>query len=167
MKDIFRPKPLIRTVDLDVSALDEHTRRLRGLYTEWIITNGLGGYASGTVGGPNTRRFHGWLIAALSAPHGRMMMLNRLRERLIVGEKEYTLDCDDLVHAHDPQKDGTSDPISPFLKAFRLDCGLPVWTYGIGDVVLEKRVCMIHGQNTTHITYVLLQGAARLEVQPA
>src|SRR4051812_28761103 len=53
-----------------------------GLTREWLVTNGLGGYASGTLSGIITRRYHGYLIAALPAPYGRMMMLNDLVERV-------------------------------------------------------------------------------------
>lgn len=52
------------------------------LSREWLVTNALGGYASGTIGGANTRRFHGFLIAALPAPAGRTMMFNHLEETL-------------------------------------------------------------------------------------
>lgn len=162
MKTIFRPAPLVRKVPLDVAALDEQTRSRRGLFTEWIVTNGLGGYASGTVGGLNTRRYHGWLSAALPAPHGRTMMLNDLRERLIVGEKSYVLSCDDRVQS------GAADPVSEYLEEFRLENGLPVWRFHCDGNVVEKRVCMVHTQNTTYITYTLLEGdGGWLEVQPA
>ena len=155
--------------------MDELAKTCRGLYAEWIITNGLGGYASGTVGGFNTRRFHGWLIAALPAPRGRTTMANNLLERFYIGEKQFVLNCEDFV----PQQRAESgsetadpvlsmaDPISPYLQEFRLEMGLPVWTFRIADALLEKRVCMVHAQNTTYITYSLLQGNGRLEVQPA
>lgn len=179
MKPIFHPKPVIRRVPLEVAARDEQTPSRSGLYSEWIITNGLGGYASGTVGGFNTRRFHGWLIAALQAPHGRMMMVNRLRESVWIKDKQYVLDCDDTyMEAQTDEGGSAQDPIapqtlsgsgpgSPYLQEFRLEFGLPVWTYRIEDVVLEKRVCIVHLQNTTYVRYAVLEGAARLEVQPA
>jgi len=171
MKTIFRPKPLIRKVPLDPA--DVNTQLNGGIYSEWLITNGLGGYASGTVGGVNTRRFHGWLIAALPAPHGRTMMVNSLRERFYIGEKQFVLDCDDLGQGKDdtlgPEYDPATEtePISAHLKEFWLECGLPVWVYHLDDVVLQKRACMVHAQNTTCIRYTLLEGSGRLEVQPA
>ncbi|MBS1813933.1 MAG: glycogen debranching enzyme family protein [Acidobacteria bacterium] len=181
MKAIFRPKPLIRTVPLDVSDKDPQIRSRSGLYTEWLITNGLGGYASGTVGGINTRRFHGWLIAALPAPHGRTMMANSLLERFYIGDKCFKLSLEDFVQPHEVTDDTqpesgaptadpvvpAKDPVSPYLDSFRLETGLPVWTFKMDDVVLEKRVTIVHLQNTTHITYTLLQGSGRLEVRPA
>jgi predicted glycogen debranching enzyme len=175
MKPIFPTEPLIRNVSLDVTHLDPQIRSRRGLYTEWIVTNALGGYASGTVGGINTRRFHGWLIAALPAPHGRMMMVNSLRERFYIGDKQFILNSDDVVgdrqYLPDPDRPSlialASDPISPNLDSFRLEDGLPVWTYHMDDTVLEKRICLVHTQNTSCISYTLLQGKGRLEVQPA
>lgn len=174
MKPIFRAKPIVREVPLGAEGLDEQTRSRSGLFSEWIITNGLGGYASGTVGGFNTRRFHGWLIAALPAPHGRTMMVNRLRESVWIGEKQYFLDNDDrFADASEEggaRKDPSAalpDPESPYLHSFRLESGLPVWTYRIDGTVLEKRVCIVHRQNTTCITYRFLQGRGRLQVQPA
>lgn len=172
MKAIFRPQPLIRKISLD--ATDPDTKVRRGIYTEWIVTNGLGGYASGTVGGVNTRRFHGWLIAALPAPHGRMMMVNNLRERFYIGEKQFVLDCEDFAQSKDDSPPAEHDcppteaqPISPYLHEVWIENGLPVWVYHLEDVVLEKRVCMVHAQNTTCIRYTLLQGSGRIEVQPA
>src|ERR1700753_3961410 len=71
-------------------------RNTRSLESEWIITNGIGGYASGTLAGINTRRFHGWLIAALPAPHGRTMMLNQVAETLRIDDRIYQLTADNL-----------------------------------------------------------------------
>ena len=175
MRAIFRPKLLIRKVPLDVSGMDEQTKSRRGPYTEWIITNGLGGYASGTVGGINTRRFHGWLIAALPAPHGRTMMANSLRERFYIGEKLFLLGCQDVVRQQQAESQSVTsdplmpscDPVSPNLEEFRLEMGLPVWVYRMDNALLEKRVCIVHSQNTTYITYTLLEGSGRIKVQPA
>ena len=78
MSDVVRILP--RHVVMDPEA-DPHLRE------EWLVTNGLGGYASGTVAGAMTRRYHGWLIAALPNPLGRMMMLNALSERLLPAQR--------------------------------------------------------------------------------
>jgi predicted glycogen debranching enzyme len=150
---IFRAPKLIRHVEVDQTAAE--------LDREWIVTNGLGGYASGTIAGLNTRRFHGCLIAALAAPHGRMMMLNEIEEILHIGDRTYTLTAEDLSRATH------TDTVSPFLKSFRLECGLPVFTYAADDFTLEKRLCMVHRQNTTYITYRLVKGdGAELELRP-
>ncbi len=175
MKPTFRPKPLIRKVPLSTSGADDREKNSHALYTEWIITNGLGGYASGTIGGLNTRRFHGWLIAALPAPHGRVMMANSLRECLYIRDRPFIFSSQDVVHGQEtdriPAMDdpslSTTDPTAAYLHEFRLETGLPVWIFRLEDALLEKRVCLVHAQNTTCITYTLLQGEGRLDVQPA
>ena len=152
--DIFRTPQLVRHIRVDQTSAE--------LDREWIVTNGLGGYASGTIAGLNTRRFHGWLIAALSAPHGRMMMMNQIAETLRIDDRTYQLTADNLSLATQ------TDTVSPFLKSFRLEIGLPVFTYASDEFTLEKRLCMVHAQNTTYITYQLLKGnEARLELTPA
>jgi predicted glycogen debranching enzyme len=175
MKPPFRPKPLIRKVPLNISGTDDQEKISHPLYTEWIITNGLGGYASGTIGGFNTRRFHGWLIAALPAPHGRVMMANSLRECLYIRDRAFVFSSHDFVPHQ--ETDGvaatsgpvlsTSDPPITYLQEFRLENGLPVWLFRVEDALLEKRACMVHTQNTTCISYTLLQGEGKLDIQPA
>jgi predicted glycogen debranching enzyme len=175
MKPTFRTKPLIRKVPLNIPGTNDHEKISHTLYAEWIITNGLGGYASGTIGGINTRRFHGWLVAALPAPHGRVMMANSLRECLYIRNQPFVFSSQDFVAGKktdampatgDPVL-STTDPTAIYLQEFRLETGLPVWVFRLGDALLEKRVCMVHAQNTTCITYTLLQGEGRLDVQPA
>src|SRR3954447_16582543 len=101
--------------------------------TEWLVTNGLGGYATGTVGGTPTRVFHGYLVAALPSPKGRTMMLNDLLETVVFpnGDK---FDLNGLT-TESGQCCG-----SPYLISFGLDSGLPVWRYEAGGVIIEKRV---------------------------
>jgi predicted glycogen debranching enzyme len=129
---------------------------------EWIVTNGLGGYASGTVSGFIARRFHGLLVAALPAPQGRTMMLNHLTEKLRFAQEA------PIVLSGEEHPGGALVPsASRYLVEFRLECGLPVWTYQVGALTLEKRLCLPHGQNTTHIAYKLLAGdGVRIELQP-
>lgn len=151
--EIFRAPRLDRQISVDQTSAE--------LDREWIVTNGLGGYASGTIAGLNTRRFHGWLIAALPAPHGRMMMLNQIEETLCVQDRTYKLTAENLSEATQ------TDTVSPFLKSFRLENGLPVFSYAAEDFTLEKRLWMVHGQNTTYVTYRLLKGQnVRLELRP-
>jgi predicted glycogen debranching enzyme len=91
---------------------------------EWIVTNGLGGYASGNVAGANTRRYHGLLIAALPAPVGRVVMLNQITERVRLPDgSQVHLDLHELSGSlPEPKAVAT-------LTEFRLECGLPVWSY--------------------------------------
>jgi predicted glycogen debranching enzyme len=124
---------------------------------EWLVTNGLGGYASGTLGGACTRRFHGKLIAALPAPLGRTMMLNHLEE-WISGPSRADLRLSGDEH-------GTGQPRFPdvgFFEEFVLDCGAPVWRYANAELEIEKRVVMPYGQNTTYIIYRLIRGEGDL-----
>jgi predicted glycogen debranching enzyme len=133
------------------------------LTREWLVTNGIGGYAAGTVAGVLTRRFHGALIAALPAPFGRTVMLSRLTERIRLPDHAALVLTGD-EHANDALNlDGTH-----YLCEFRLEAGLPVWRYGIRDWVLEKSLLMPHHQNTVYVTYRVLAGpgSLRLTVRP-
>ena len=129
---------------------------------EWIVTNGLGGYASGTVGGLNTRRYHGTLVAALPNPLGRIVMLNRVQECVFVGDRVVRLDAEERT-------DGLHAQAVAHLAEFRLEAGLPVWRYVVGPVQIEKRLLMVYGQNTVQVRYMLVGGDApvRLELAPA
>ena len=126
---------------------------------EWLVTNGLGGYASGTLAGVATRRYHGLLVAALPAPLGRMMMLDHVAERLHLPDGRVVhLGCD-----RDSVLSGGH------LAGFRLEGGLPVWRYEVEELVIERRVVLPHLQNTVHITYTLLagEGELRLDLCPS
>jgi predicted glycogen debranching enzyme len=131
---------------------------------EWLVTNGLGGYASGTVAGAITRRYHGLLIAALAAPLGRMVMLNHLLERIRVAGGLAMW----LGDEHEVAGPNAADRLDHLVE-FRLELGLPVWRYEIEGVAIEKRVLMPHGQNTVHVTYRLVagEGPVRLSLRPS
>ena len=132
------------------------------LSREWLVTNGLGGYASGTVFGILTRRYHGLLIAALPAPLGRVVMLSHVRARLRLR--------DGRAVVLDPEWPGAAaadDTRAAFVE-FRLESGLPVWRYESDGVAVERRVLMPYRQNTVHLTYRILEspGPLRLELRP-
>src|SRR5690349_17831148 len=114
----------------------EHTERGRQslVWKEWIVTNGLGGYASGTLAGALTRRYHALLIAALPAPYGRMVMLNLVWERLRWPDG-HTISLTRILATHS----GHELDSSQYLTDFRLESGLPIWTYEVDGVRLEKR----------------------------
>jgi predicted glycogen debranching enzyme len=121
------------------------------LTREWLLTNGLGGYASATVGGVITSRYHGLLVAALPSPYGRTVMFNQLWERCRLPSGVVTmLGGDGRAGRH--------------LVEFRLEAGLPVWRYELGEHVVEKQLVMPHRQNTIHITYRLLEGPGPLRL---
>ncbi len=146
---------LTRRIDI-AQAQAENAREI--LRREWLIANGLGGYASGTICGMVSRRYHGLLVAALPAPAGRVVMLNHLAEYLHLPDGRRAL-LGGEEHAR----------VDHCLREFRLESGLPIWTYKAEGHVIEKRLLLIHGQNTLHATYRLLSGqeAARLELRPA
>ncbi|HTA47609.1 MAG TPA: amylo-alpha-1,6-glucosidase [Bryobacteraceae bacterium] len=131
------------------------------LTQEWLVTNGLGGYASGTVVGALTRRYHGLLIAALPNPLGRTMTLNALSERIRLPNRDVFFTGPNELVGVDPP--GTLAP-----REFRLEGGLPVWRYEFGGFVLEKRIFMVYRQNTVHVVYRLLAGPEpiRLALRP-
>src|SRR6476661_5789040 len=125
---------------------------------EWLVTNGIGGYASGTVTGPLTRRYHGLLIAALPNPLGRYMMLNALCERIKLPDHgEFFVGPRQLTNA-------TADA-QLVAEEFRLEAGLPVWTFHTHGWTIEKRLRLPHGQNTVLLTYELLSGPAHFEIE--
>lgn len=134
------------------------------LNREWIVTNGLGGYASGTVSGAITRRYHGVLISALPAPFGRMVMWSHLSEIL-------RFDNGEFASLGAAERTGGQLDLrgADFLRQFRIEDGLCFWIYQVGDFVLEKRVLLPHLQNTVQVTYRILEGKQRprLELRPA
>jgi predicted glycogen debranching enzyme len=134
------------------------------LNREWLVTNGLGGYASGTVSGAITRRYHGLLIAALPAPLGRMVMWSHVSEFLRFSDN-------DVISLGGEERAGGQLDLkgADCLREFRLEDGLPIWTYHVRDLVLEKRVLLPHLQNTVHVIYRILKGTTRprLELHPA
>ncbi len=131
-----------------------------GSHREWLETNGLGSYASSTVSGMNTRRYHGLLVSATNPPVGRMVLLSKMEETLIVGGKRFDLSVNRYPGVVHPQG-------YVYLKEFRVD-PFPVFTYEIDGIRLQKRVCMVDGQDITVIEYQL-QGPAEncsLELRP-
>jgi predicted glycogen debranching enzyme len=131
---------------------------------EWIVTNGLGGYASGTVAGVITRRFHGLLIAALASPYGRRMFLNDIAEQLRFPDGRVI----QLGGEHRAQSKVTVYG-AEYLKEFRLEMGLPIWSYEVAGCTIEKRLVLPYRQNTVHVAYRIVRGScnARLELRPA
>jgi predicted glycogen debranching enzyme len=121
------------------------------LSREWLVTNGLGGYASGTVVGAITRRYHALLIAGLPAPLGRVVMLNYLSERLRFADRSVVWLGVHYQSGRLAQVEGAQHLIE-----FRLEAGMPVWRYQIGNITIERSLVMLHGQNTVHVRYTLL-----------
>ncbi|HEY9643837.1 MAG TPA: glycogen debranching enzyme N-terminal domain-containing protein, partial [Coleofasciculaceae cyanobacterium] len=122
-----------------------HTAEAR----EWLVTNGIGGYASGTVAGVLTRRYHGLLVAALQPPLGRTLLLTKLEEILHYDNQVYALSTDRWA-------DGSVNPEGyRYIEHFSLNGAVPTWRFACGDALLEKRIWMQQGANTTYIQYTL------------
>jgi predicted glycogen debranching enzyme len=151
---------LVRRIDFSSAGPEAVGNSLR---KQWLITNGLGGYASATIAGAVTWRYHGLLIAALPAPAGRTLMLNHLVESLRFADgRDFQFGGDEPAQA--------GEVLAPvYLKEFRLENQIPCWRYEIEDVVFEKRVLMPYLQNTVQISYTLLAGPdnCRLHLRPS
>jgi predicted glycogen debranching enzyme len=125
---------------------------------EWLITNGIGGFASGTVAGSLTRRYHGLLIAALQPPLGRTQLVATLDETLRYAGIDYALITQSWAS-------GAIDP-SGFrhIESFHLEGAAPVWIYALADALIEKRIWMRQGENTTFVQYALVRGSSPVEM---
>jgi len=123
---------------------------------EWLVTNGLGGYALGTLSGANSRRYHGLLVAALNPPLRRTVFVAQLEEQAVLGGREYPLSTNEFhgryVHPHGYLH----------LESFRLEGLIPTFTYALAEARLEKRIWMVHGHNTTCVAYTLRHGSRPL-----
>jgi predicted glycogen debranching enzyme len=124
---------------------------------EWLETNGIGGFASSTVSGANTRRYHGLLTAATKPPLGRITMLSKFEETLIIDGERFELSANQFP-----------DVVSPtgykYLKSFRLN-PFPVWVYEVHGVEIEKSVLMVHGSNTTVVEFKLQTSNLKVELE--
>jgi predicted glycogen debranching enzyme len=132
-----------------------------GAGKEWLETNGLGGYASSTITGMNTRRYHALLVAALRPPTERIVLLSKLEETLLLDGERLEFSTNRYPQAVHPQG-------YRWLHNFRLD-PFPVFTFRFGDVELKKTILMTRGENTVVVRYQLLAPASRsaiLELRP-
>ena len=125
---------------------------------EWLVTNGIGGYAFGTIAGHQTRCYHGLLVAALHPPLGRTVLLSKLDETVRYGAQYFELATNRWA----------SGAITPEgfhnIERFHLEGNIPVWTFAFGDAQLEKRVFMQPGANTTFVLYRLVRASAAVEM---
>lgn len=126
---------------------------------EWLVTNGIGGYASGTVAGTLTRRYHGLLIAMFPPPQGRTLLASKLEEQVGYNSHAYRIDSNRWA-------DGTIDPQGfKHVESFYLEGAIPVWQFALADALLEKRIWMRHGSNTTYVRYTLVRASGPVELQ--
>ncbi len=130
---------MIRFLQPDFADLDT------ALHREWLETNGLGGFASSTVLGVNTRRYHGLLVAATAPPVGRQVLLSKLEEILTIDGQPFDLSANEYP--------GTIHPRGfDLLREFRLD-PFPTFIFQAGGVHIVKTIFMIYGENTTAVCY--------------
>ncbi len=128
---------------------------------EWLVTDGLGGFAMGTVAGLRTRRYHGLLVVAGEPPIGRRLGLAALDPVLVLGDRRVRL-------ATHEWSGGAVDPAGfVHLESFRLRHGVPTWRFSVGDVVLEREVAMAHGRAVVGVVHRLVRapGPVRLELE--
>lgn len=123
---------------------------------EWLETNGIGGYAIGTVAGIRTRRYHGLLVAATDIPLGRQLLLAGIIEFVMIGDRKYALSSNRFADSVDP--DGCIQ-----LRGFRLD-PFPIWTYEFDGYTIERELFMIHGSNATMIRWNVVSCPADLPI---
>ena len=125
---------------------------------EWLVTNGIGGFAAGTACETNTRRYHGLLIASLAPPVARTLMVAAVDMAVTYGSIEYRLATHEFG-------DGTFSPQGYLnLESFYLDHGMPVWRYAIADALLEKSLLMRPGHNTTLLGLRILRASGPLQL---
>lgn len=132
------------------------------LRREWLVANGIGGYASGTLIGVSSRSYHGLLVAALEPPVGRIVLVGGSVEQAGYHGRRTWISTNEYA-------DGVLVPDGyRHLTGFRLEGSLPVWTYAVADALLERRLWMAYGKNTTYVSYRLVQasGPVDLEITP-
>ena len=123
---------------------------------EWLVTNGIGGYASGTIEGSATRRYHGWLVAALDPPGARTLLVSKLDERVEYRGNSWALSTNRW-------SSGTIDPAGYLnLERFFLDGLTPVWHFSLGDALVERRIVMEAGANAIFVCYKILRASGKL-----
>lgn len=115
---------------------------------EWLVTNGLGGFASGTIIGLNTRRYHGLLVASLHPPVDRRLLVAGLDEDIYINDQRYVLGTNQV-------RGGYAQQGYRYLQRFRRN-PLPTFTYRIRDLFLIKTIFMVYGENTTMVNYRII-----------
>jgi len=137
-------------VDFGLAEMKDYDRAME---KEWLVTNGLGGFASSTVCGANARKYHGLLFAALQPPVERMLLLAKVEEEITIDGQTYHLGVNHTAGGIHPRG-------YRYLQHFRLD-PLPTFVYAVENIILEKTIFMVHGENTTIIRYQVDSGDTR------
>ncbi|MGE5867029.1 MAG: amylo-alpha-1,6-glucosidase [Rhizobacter sp.] len=128
---------------------------------EWLVTNGLGGFSSGSLLGIGTRRYHGLFVPNLAEPKGRHILISRFDEEISCGDRHVTIGGAEYLDGH------LHNDVHRCLREFRLDALMPTWVFEVGGQVIEKTIVMPHNQNTVCVVYRLLAGErASLRLRP-
>lgn len=125
---------------------------------EWLVSNGLGSYSSGSVAGSITRGYHGLLVTSINPPIDRRIMLVKVDEKIDYLGKTYDLGTNRWAS-------GTTAPNGYInLQSFELEGSTPLWRYACGDAIIEKRIWMAHGEHSTYIAYTVVSASAPLKL---
>jgi predicted glycogen debranching enzyme len=125
---------------------------------EWLVTNGLGGYACGTIGGANTRRYHGFLVASLDPPVARTLLVSKIDVRVEYSGRSNELGANEFA-------DGTVTPRGfEHLQSFMVLDGIPTWIFAVGDALLLQQIFMPAGANTSYLRLELLRASTAMRV---
>lgn len=127
-------------------------------YQEWLVTNGLSGFACGSIGGALFRKYHALLIASLKAPLGRTVMLNYAADVVLLKDGR------EIPLSHLRTKDNMNE-FPECLVDFKVESNLPIWKYQIGDIILEKSIWMAHAQNTVYVRYHVLSSPETIQIK--
>lgn len=130
------------------------------LSREWLVTNGMGGYASATIGGVSTWRYHGLLLSAQPTPLGRIMVVKDLSEQLRFADGHVV-----SITGEEPNEGRLNMPATEHLEEFRLEYGIPTWRYKVENVEIERTIFMPHRQNTVFITYKILSAPEKIQLE--
>jgi predicted glycogen debranching enzyme len=125
---------------------------------EWLVTNGIGGYASGTVAGVLTRSYHGLFVVALKPPLQRTLLLSKIDDTIEYNGQSYPL------FSNRWQGNSVNPSGYEYIQSFRLEGTIPVWDFAMGDALLEKRIWMQPKANTTYIYYTLKRASKPIQL---
>jgi predicted glycogen debranching enzyme len=149
-------RPILSRADLSRASF---AQTANALDREWLVTNGLGGFACASVALANTRRYHGVLVASLEPPVQRVLMVAKVEPSVRYRGADFRLGCSEFA-------DGTLAPRGfELLSAFQLEDGLPTWTYAFADALLEQRIWMADGRNTTYVSFTLNAASAPVDLE--
>ena len=141
-------------IELELGLLNDFTQSYS---REWLETNGIGGYASSTVSGAHSRKYHGLLVAAEHPPVGRIVLLSKLVETIVTDSAAYELDCNKFSDSVHPKG---YEYITGFKKGLFTE-----YTYAVGNVKFTKTIFMPHGENTTVIRYEIKEADGEFTIK--